>query len=62
MALIDTEGTFRPERIRPIAERFGVDADAVLNNVIFVRSPTSEHQMGKQATPRPPALPGCRAP
>ena len=25
VAYIDTEGTFRPERIAPIAERFGVD-------------------------------------
>lgn len=33
MAYIDTEGTFRPERIRPIAERFNLDADAVLDNV-----------------------------
>ena len=28
VAYIDTEGTFRPERIAQIAERFGVDADA----------------------------------
>ena len=33
VAYIDTEGTFRPERIRPIAARFGLDADAVLDNV-----------------------------
>ena len=30
---IDTEGTFRPERIRPIAERFDLDPNAVLENV-----------------------------
>lgn len=33
VAYIDTEGTFRPERVRPIAERFGLDSDAVLDNV-----------------------------
>ncbi len=30
---IDTEGTFRPERIKDIAERFGVDPMAVLDNI-----------------------------
>ena len=33
VAYIDTEGTFRPERIRPIAARYGLDEDAVLENV-----------------------------
>ncbi|KAH9618013.1 hypothetical protein KSS87_003235, partial [Heliosperma pusillum] len=33
VAYIDTEGTFRPDRILPIAERFGMDAAAVLDNV-----------------------------
>lgn len=33
VAFIDAEGTFRPERIKPIAERFELDADAVLDNV-----------------------------
>lgn len=33
VAYVDTEGTFRPERIRPIAERFELDPDAVLENV-----------------------------
>ena len=33
MAIIDTEGTFRPERIGPIAERFNLDKEAVLGNV-----------------------------
>ncbi|KAI3993130.1 hypothetical protein MKX01_009873, partial [Papaver californicum] len=32
VAYIDTEGTFRPDRIIPIAERFGMDAGAVLDN------------------------------
>ncbi|KAL1084185.1 hypothetical protein V6Z11_D09G248600 [Gossypium hirsutum] len=32
VAYIDTEGTFRPDRIIPIAERFGMDPAAVLDN------------------------------
>ncbi|KAJ9700454.1 hypothetical protein PVL29_005987 [Vitis rotundifolia] len=44
VAYIDTEGTFRPDRIVPIAERFGMDAGAVLDNIIFARAYTYEHQ------------------
>lgn len=42
---IDTEGTFRPERISPIAERFGLDPSAVLENILVARAFTHEHQM-----------------
>eukprot|EP00954_Amorphochlora_amoebiformis_P010048 786735-Amorphochlora_amoeboformis.AAC.2 len=42
---IDTEGTFRPERITDIAERFGVDSTAVLDNITYARAFTHEHQM-----------------
>ncbi|KAH8604308.1 putative Rad51 recA bacterial DNA recombination protein KaiC [Trypanosoma vivax] len=42
---VDTESTFRPERIKPIAERFGLDVDAVLANIIVARAYTHEHQM-----------------
>ncbi|KAK9829745.1 hypothetical protein WJX72_007642 [[Myrmecia] bisecta] len=45
VAFIDTEGTFRPDRIRPIAERFGMDADAVLDNIIHARAYTHEQQL-----------------
>ncbi|KAI3437822.1 hypothetical protein D9Q98_000269 [Chlorella vulgaris] len=44
VAYIDTEGCFRPERIRPIAARFGLDADAVLDNVVYARAHTWEQQ------------------
>ncbi|OAY76074.1 Meiotic recombination protein DMC, partial [Ananas comosus] len=44
VAYIDTEGTFRPDRIVPIAERFGMDANAVLDNIIYARAYTYEHQ------------------
>lgn len=33
VAFVDTEGTFRPERVRAIAARFNLDPDAVLDNV-----------------------------
>jgi DNA repair protein RAD51 len=41
---IDTEGTFRPEKLRNIAERFGLDADAVVQNVMYARAYNSDHQ------------------
>lgn len=42
---IDTEGTFRPDRMRPIAERFGMDPDGVLDNIIYARMHTHDQQM-----------------
>ncbi|GAA5890153.1 hypothetical protein JCM6882_009243 [Rhodosporidiobolus microsporus] len=45
VAFIDTEGTFRPDRIRAIAERFNVDAQAALENIVVARAHNSEHQM-----------------
>ena len=41
---IDTENTFRPERLRSIADRFNLDQEAVLDNVLYARVYTSEHQ------------------
>lgn len=41
---IDTENTFRPERLREIADRFNLDHDAMLENVLYARAYTSEHQ------------------
>lgn len=32
---IDTEGTFRPERLRQIAEAKGVSAEAAMENIIY---------------------------
>ena len=34
-AYIDTEGTFRPDRIRSIADRFGVNGDMALENILY---------------------------
>lgn len=38
VAFIDTEGTFRPERIWKIAERFELTPDEVLNNIVYARA------------------------
>ncbi|KAL6304786.1 Rad51-domain-containing protein [Sparassis latifolia] len=45
VAYIDTEGTFRPDRIRAIADRFGVNGDMALENILYARAFNSEHQM-----------------
>ena len=42
---IDTEGTFRPERIIQIARYRGVDPDVALQNIIYARAYNSDHQM-----------------
>ncbi|KAF8491896.1 Rad51-domain-containing protein [Russula emetica] len=45
VAYIDTEGTFRPDRIRSIADRFGVNGDMALENILYARAFNSEHQI-----------------
>lgn len=45
VAYIDTEGTFRPERIKQISEKYGVDGDAACENIIYGRALNSEHQL-----------------
>lgn len=42
---IDTEGTFRPERIKQIAEGIGASADKVLKNILVARAFNSDHQI-----------------
>ena len=42
---IDTEGSFRPNRLQAIAERFGLDPAVALENVAYARAHNSEHQM-----------------
>lgn len=41
---IDTEGTFRPERIKQIAEGLGLDSEKVLQNIKVARAFNSDHQ------------------
>nr|QDO16539.1 meiotic recombination protein DMC1 [Crypthecodinium cohnii]USW07891.1 meiotic recombination protein DMC1 [Crypthecodinium cohnii] len=40
---IDTEGTFRPERVRQIAEGKGVSPEAAMDNIVYARCYNSEH-------------------
>lgn len=42
---LDTEGNFRPERIEAIAERFGLDPEQTLENIIICRVYSHEEQM-----------------
>ena len=42
---IDTEGTFRPEKLGIIAERFGLDPQEAIENVFYARAYNSDHQM-----------------
>ncbi len=42
---IDTEGTFRPSRIKQIAEHFGASSDKVLKNILVARAFNSDHQI-----------------
>ena len=42
---IDTEGTFRWERIAAMAKRWGLDPDQVMENIYYVRAINSDHQM-----------------
>ncbi|KAI8105737.1 hypothetical protein M9434_000319 [Picochlorum sp. BPE23] len=41
---IDTEGTFRPDRLLEIAARYGMDQEEVLENVAYARAHNTEHQ------------------
>ncbi|MFH1585343.1 MAG: DNA repair and recombination protein RadA [archaeon] len=42
---IDTEGTFRPARIKQIAEGLGANPEKVLKNIFVARAFNSDHQM-----------------
>ena len=42
---IDTEGTFRPSRIRQIAEGLGANPEMVLKNILVARAFNSDHQI-----------------
>jgi meiotic recombination protein DMC1 len=43
VAFIDTENTFRPERIKSIAERYNLDPEQALDNIIVARAYTVDH-------------------
>jgi len=42
---IDTEATFRPERVQQIAPRFGVKPSEVLKGIVYAEAYTSNHQV-----------------
>src|SRR3989344_8619722 len=42
---IDTENTFRPERIKQFAEAAGMDIEDVLSSIMVARAYNSDHQM-----------------
>ncbi len=42
---IDTEGTFRPDRIRQIAQAIDADPQKVLKNILVARAFNSDHQI-----------------
>ena len=42
---IDTEGTFRPARIKQIAEGMGANPEKVLKNILVARAFNSDHQI-----------------
>ena len=42
---IDTEGSFRPQRLQEIATRFNMDPEVTLENVAYARAHNSEHQL-----------------
>lgn len=41
---VDCEGCFRPERLIPIAKRFGLDEQQVLDNVAYARAHNTDQQ------------------
>jgi DNA repair protein RadA len=43
--ILDAENTFRPERVRQIAEGSGMDPEDVLKNIYVARAYNSDHQM-----------------
>ena len=42
---VDTESTFRPERIKQLAETSGMDPDAALKKIFVAKAINSDHQM-----------------
>jgi meiotic recombination protein DMC1 len=45
VCFIDTEGTFRPERIKEIATNYGFDPDTILDNIFCIRVTNHNQQM-----------------
>jgi len=43
--VIDTEGTFSPERVHAMAEGLGLDPEEALRRIVYARAWNSDHQM-----------------
>jgi len=41
---IDTEGTFRPERIQAISEKYHLDSTHVMDNIVYAKAHNTDHQ------------------
>jgi meiotic recombination protein DMC1 len=46
---LDTENNFRPERIEQVAQRFGLDTELTLENIVVGTASTSDEQMSMMA-------------
>jgi DNA repair protein RAD51 len=42
---IDSENTFRPQRLLAVAERYGMNGEEVLDNVAYARAYNADHQL-----------------
>jgi RecA/RadA recombinase len=56
VVVIDTEGAFRLERLKPIAEHYGLDPQAVLENVVYCRVYNTDTQIKIISTDLPALL------
>ena len=45
VCFIDTEGTFRPERVQEISTNYGFDPETILDNIFWQRVTTHDEQM-----------------
>lgn len=50
---MDTEGNFRPERIESISQRFGLDPNETLENIIVTRVFNHEQQIERAHVRKP---------
>ena len=58
---IDTEGSFRPERVAEMARARGWEADCLLERIVYVRSDSASEQMETiRRMMRRPATASCR--
>jgi DNA repair protein RadA len=60
-AYVDTEGTFRPERLSAMARRRGLDSDLLLSRIYHIRAEDTDRQVESAAAiMRGPKFEDCR--